>query len=274
MTHKLFKWLLVLAMGVAGCGPIAGDSGSGWGVRAWFDAPLPATVFFPPNPCQIVAHGSSPIGIAVFELSINGEITSIPSPETDSSLVTLTRDCGLSRPGEYLLLLRSQDNDGNWSGFAETNLTIVGGEIPIATLPTTEPTATETAMPTLTSTVEPAGVISIERVSTNLVYLGRTNCGPLDVTITSRVTSPKGIQVVMLFYRFQIGNTSTEFQILSMNSIGGDLYELTLNPTSLLGGSVPFDQAILQYQIIVQQNDGDTSLRTSVMSDIAVKACV
>jgi len=274
MTHKLFKWLLVLAMGVAGCGPIAGDSGSGWGVRAWFDAPLPATVFFPPNPCQIVAHGSSPIGIAVFELSINGEITSIPSPETDSSLVTLTRDCGLSRPGEYLLLLRSQDNDGNWSGFAETNLTIVGGETPIATLPTTEPTATETATPTLTSTVEPAGVISIERVSTNLVYLGRTNCGPLDVTITSRVTSPKGIQVVMLFYRFQIGNTSTEFQILSMNSIGGDLYELTLNPTSLLGGSVPFDQAILQYQIIVQQNDGDTSLRTSVMSDIAVKACV
>ena len=57
-----------------------------------------------------------------------------------------------------------------------------------------------------------------------------------------------------------------------MKPIGGDLYQYTLNPTSLLGGA-PFDQATLQYQVVIQQDDGDTSIRTPVMADIAVQAC-
>ena len=57
-----------------------------------------------------------------------------------------------------------------------------------------------------------------------------------------------------------------------MKPIGGDLYEATLNPTELLGG-IPFEQATLQYQIVIQQNDGDTSLRTPVLADISVQAC-
>ncbi len=147
--------------------------------RAWFDAPLPNTVFFPPSPCQIVAHGASPGGIATFELSINGAVTaSIPSPDTQNSLVTLTQDCGLSEPGNYLLQLRAQDNDGNWSGFAQTNLVIASPEEPSTTPPATEPPAPEIPTPTLTPTIEPTGEVSIEGVSTNLVYLGSSDCGP------------------------------------------------------------------------------------------------
>ena len=275
--NTLFITLFLIGLVSSSCTlPTNAQEGQTSSIRAWFDAPLPNSVFVPPNPCQIVAHGASPNGIALFELSINSAASSIPSPDVQGSLVTLTRDCGLSEPGDYLLQLRVQDNDGNWSGYAETNLTITGGETQTP-LPTTEATATViptlTLTPTLTPTVESVGGASIEEVSTNLVYIGQARCGTLEVTITARAVAPNGINVVVLFYRFQTGNSSSEFQGLSMNSIGDDLYRRTLNPTSLLGGSVPFDQAALQYQVVIQQNDGDTSLRTPVMSDITVQAC-
>ncbi len=264
--RTLTCWLLMVLL-VSACNQNFGIQGEGIAtVNAWFDAPLPGTVFYPPNPCLMVAHGSSPAGIALFELRINGgQTTSITSPDTQSSLATLAWDCGLSEPGEYLLQLRVQDNDGNWSGFAETSLIIAGGDAP------PEPEMDITATPT--AAVEPRGAVSIESVSTYLVYLGRADCGALEVTITARVIAPEGIKMVALFYRFQTTSATSEFQSVVMTPIGGDLYQSTLNPTSLLGGSVPFDQATLQYQVVVQQNDDDTSLRTPVLSDIAVEAC-
>ena len=278
MMRKLFTGLLLLAVALSGCTlstSNAQDSAAETDApRAWFDAPLPNTVFFPPSPCQIVAHGASPGGIATFELSINGAVTaSIPSPDTQNSLVTLTQDCGLSEPGNYLLQLRAQDNDGNWSGFAQTNLVIASPEEPSTTPPATEPPAPEIPTPTLTPTIEPTGEVSIEGVSTNLVYLGSSDCGPLNVSITARASAPKGIKVVVLFYRFETGNSSAGFESASMNPIGNDLYQGNLNPTSLLSNSIPFNQATLQYQVVVQQDDGDTSIRTPVMADIAVQAC-
>lgn len=46
-----------------------------------------------------------------------------------------------------------------------------------------------------------------------------------------------------------------------------------IKASTLRGGSVPFDQATLQYQIVIQQNNGDTSIRTPILADIAVQAC-
>jgi hypothetical protein len=112
----------------------------------------------------------------------------------------------------------------------------------------------------------------VERISGNLVYLGASSCGPQEVTVTARAVAPNGIKVVVLFYRFATGNSSSGFESMSMNPIGGDLYQATLNPTSLLGG-ILFEQAALQYQIVIQQNNGDTSLRTPVIADIVVQAC-
>lgn len=283
MTRKLFTGLLILILGISGCNLPASKTNSSIGAsapRAWFDAPLPGTVVRPPNPCQIVAHGASPNGISLFELSVNGAVkANIPSPDTQSSLVTLTQDCGLSEPGEYLLQLRAQDKDGNWSGFAETSLIIAAGETRNGTppVPTEAATPTTTATPTLipspTPTLPPTGSVTIESISTDLVYLGKARCGTLKTTITAHATAPKGIKVVVLFYRFETGNSSSGFESVAMNPIGGDLYQRTLNPTSLFGGAIPFDQATLQYQVVVQQKDGDTSIRTPVMADIAVQAC-
>jgi hypothetical protein len=270
MSRKLFTIILGLAIWLGGCNlPSAGDMGSARqdAVKAWFDAPLPGSIVHPPDPCQIVAHGASPNGIAAFELSINGAVSaSIPSPDTQSSLVTLSRDCGISEPGEYLLQLRARDNAGKWSVFAQTSLVIAGDET--AEIPATEspdePTPTPTGAP---------GSVSIQQVSTNLVYLGSADCDPRQVVITAQAAAPNGIKVVVLFYRFQPGGASDEFKSLAMIPTSGDLYRVTLDPTALLGGAVPFDQATLQYQVVVQQNDGDTSLRTPVMTDVAVRAC-
>lgn len=264
--------ILVLAGLVVSCNapvaqaPTGGESGGG-GVRAWFDGPLPGTVYISPNPiCQIVAHGASPNGIALFELSVNGAVSaSIPSPDANSSLVTLTRDCGLTEPGRYDLQVRVKDNAGQWSGFAQTSLIIAEAGTVTPTGIVEVPTAITT--PTL---VPATGGVSVERVSTDTVYLGESSCGPLQVSVLARATAPKGIQVVVLFYRFQNGPKG--FESVAMNPQGGDLFQGTVNPTSALGG-VPFEQSTLQYQVVVQQRDGDTSIRTPVIADVLVKAC-
>jgi len=206
----------------------------------------------------------------MFELSINGAATMLPSPDTHSSLATLTRNCGLSEPGVYELRLRAQDNAGVWSGYAETSLIISG---PVTGTPgTPTPVATSTPTPTFTPTPSPLGGVSIQSISTDVVYVGDASCGPLQVTIVAHATAPKGIKVVVLFFRFQPGSPSG-FQDVAMNPIGGDNYQVTLNPNSILGGFLTADQATLQYQVVVQQNDGDTTIRTPVLADIAVLPC-
>ncbi len=264
--------LSVLTLALAGCVPAPDEAGSfgSKAPRAWFDAPIPGSVFYPPNPCQIVGHGASPAGIQAFELTINGTAVSLPSPDTQASLVTLTRDCALTEPGLYSLFLRAEDNAGNWSGFAETYLTIAGSEALAA------PQNAPAAAATLTQSVPPpppaAGVpanVAIQSVSTWVAFVGDTSCGPVETIITAHATAPKGIAAVILFYRFGPGN----FESISMDPIGEDLYRGTLNMNSIFGGTIPFESAIPDYQVVVQQGDGDTSLRTPVLADIEVKAC-
>jgi hypothetical protein len=151
---QVFVFSLLTVLLVSACSPASGIlAEEAASARAWFDAPLPNSNFPPPDPCQIVAHGASPNGIAVFELSINGAVSAnVPSPDTQSSLVTLTQDCGLSEPGNYLLQMRAQDNAGEWSGYAETNLIIPDSdETPTATPLAPEPTVTGTS--TLTGNI-------------------------------------------------------------------------------------------------------------------------
>jgi hypothetical protein len=280
MTRKPF---LLLCLFLAACNMPGQQTASA--PQAWFDMPLPNTVFWPPNPCHMIAHGASPNGIAAFEISLNGTVASThPASDSKATLATINTSCPTLVPGKNIIEVRVRDNAGQWSDSTQTIVFLAQTDSVTATPPprTTEtPVSTFTAIPTLTATHPPTststppltGSVTIERVSTNLVYLGGSTCGTNEVTILARAVAPNGITVVVLFYRFQTGGSSTEFQSMGMNPIGGDLYEQTLNPTSLLGGAIPFDQATLQYQIVVQQNDGDTSLRTPVLADIAVQAC-
>lgn len=274
MKQKSFIGLLILSLLVSACSfpsTTEGEAPDKAGVRVWFDAPLPNTVFFPPSPCQIVAHGASPNGIATFELSVNGIPASIPSSDRQSSLVTLTRDCDFSEPGEYALRLRTQDNTGNWSGYAETSLIVSNPETPTATLPETEPPATET--PTATHTQPPASQATIELVdvSTGTVYYREDDCGPKAVTVQIRAKDPVGINMVVLFYQVD----SMGFESVAMNPTGQDLYQSTLNPESTYGIPTLSDlgESVLQLQAVIQNEAGETSTRTPVFSSVTVVPC-
>jgi hypothetical protein len=106
---------LVIVLWLSACGPAVGGPAAGTAnTRAWFDAPLPETVFYPPNPCQIVAHGGSPVGIAAFELDINGAVTTVPS-RIRRVHWPHSRNCGLRCPAD-MLRLRAQERSGNWAG--------------------------------------------------------------------------------------------------------------------------------------------------------------
>jgi hypothetical protein len=310
-TNPARYLVLLIAALLASCSLSAPQTVAA-GTRAWFDEPLPGTVALPPNPCHLVAHAASAKGIVLFEVSVNGKVAAtLPSPQPGQQLVTLGYDCTDLQPGRNLLRLRAQDGAGQWSGYAETTIVLEAGTATSTEMPATAtgtpaaretetftptPAATETATftpaptdtptftaaptqtpaPTGTPTASPTpqtGQVSIERVSTNLVYIGASVCGPMQVTILARATAPQGIQVVVLFYRFATPGGTTDFQSVAMSASGGDLYQVTLNPSSLLGGAVPFDKATLEYQVVVQQNNGDTSIRTPIKSDIQVQAC-
>ena len=271
--------------------------------QAWLDMPLPDTVFYPPNPCKLIAHGAAPSGIVAFEISINGALASNESPaDSKATLATLNIACPTLAPGKNILEVRAQDNTGGWSDSAQTTVFLAQRDSATAPPPprtTDTPVSTLSAVPTLTATLPltstltpiptltatatqsstftpspaPASGVSVERISANLIYVGGSTCGTNEVTILARAVAPNGIKVVVLFYRFATSNSSSGFESVGMKSIGGNLYEATLNPTSLLGGSIPFEQATQQYQIVIQQNDGDTSVRTPIMADIVVQAC-
>ena len=278
---------LLLCLLLASCNLSGGQTVST--PQAWFDMPLPDTVFYPPNPCHLIAHGASPNGISAFEISINGAVAyNESSSDSKATLATLNTSCPTLVPGKNIIEVRAQDNAGGWSDSAQTTVFLAQTDSVTVTPPprtTDTPVSTLTAIPTLTATLvptstptltpapPPASGVTVERVSTNLVYLGGSSCGINEVIILARVVAPNGINVVVLFYRFATGDSSSGFESIGMKSIGGDLYEVTLNPTSLLGGSVPFEVATLQYQIVIQQNNGDTSIRTPVLADISVQAC-
>lgn len=277
---RLAASIVMLLLGA--CGPAAGADQAPSDVRAWFDAPRPGTVFYPPNPfCQIVAHGASPAGISEFELSINGETTMVTAARSggnrvasptrslggdESTLKTLTRDCGVTDSGEYRLRVRAHDNAGVWSNYAETHFIIAGIPTPTPTpagVPAQPPTPTFTPAPALT------GGASIEAISDDVIYAGDDDCGPTQVTIVARATSPEPIKVVVLFFRYEPGSPRG-FDSMSMTPLGNDLYQAVLNPTAALGGP---SEATLQYQVVVQQQDGETNIRTPVLADIAVLPC-
>ena len=276
MVNNKNAIIITLVLALVSCAPGTRVSGglSLPAVQVWFDAPLPGTILYPPNPCQIVAHASSPEGIASFQLLVNGSVVNtLVSQDDFSSLVTLTHICDFyltTGPGEYVLSLRALDNAGNWSETAFTSVILPGEGIGEET-----PDLTRTQTPARSSpgnTPAATGSVTITNISTDLLYIGREDCGPMSITISSIVTAPKPIVVVGLFYRFQEG-TATDFLYQSMLDAGGGVYQATVTPEADLGGSVPFDQAILEYQVIVQQSDGDTSLRSSLMGDVTILKC-
>ena len=120
-THR---WVLtvVAALLLAGC---AGATGAA-GPQAWIDAPMNDSTH-PLAPMEIVLHGADPDGVAMVELSVNGEVLSRRPPEsTDLPLVTSRVAWDPRAPGEYTLTARAQNHAGVWSAQSSSRVTLAG----------------------------------------------------------------------------------------------------------------------------------------------------
>jgi Bacterial Ig domain len=259
--------MIVSACNLAGpqasAGPLSGPT-------AWIDAPLPGTEFRPPNPCLIAAHANDPQGIAQVELSLlNGEVLQTnPGPGAGTSLVSTNFSWTPPGPGTYNLQVRAQNVNGDWSAYAQTVVIFDDTQV----------------TPTLPLTPVPAHQTSIERtsLSTNTVFYGLLGslsvpCGEKSVTIRVKAFDPAGIKVVTLFYRLesQSSKTTTTFTPLAMTPIGQDTYQIVLTPQDLFNDSLVnlYGISWLQYQAVIQNNNGDTGTRTQVYSDLTLKGC-
>ena len=250
---------------LAACIPADVQGGEVAPPRVWFDAPLPGTVITDPDACEIVAHAASRRGVSAVELWMNDiQDNSMRLARDGGSMTTYTRDCRDMLPGEYTLRLRARDRSGTWSPYVQTSLSILEG---VRDTPVPPAVAVSTPSPVPFSPRQ--GDVLIESISSGTVYSGAEICGPLDVTITARAAASAGITAVVLFYRADPGG-SRSYKSTVMEPIGDDHYQATVNTGSILKGAA---ESSLQYQVVVQLADGDTSLRTPLMSDIAIQPC-
>lgn len=225
MNRRFLLGCLILGLAASGCGPDpASDGGAGQpeGVGVWFDAPEPRTVYVPPAPCQIVAHAASSMGISQFELTVNdAPAGSIPSPDTQASLVTLSRECGLTEPGTYRLRIRAQDNGGAWSAYAETSLIIPSPDTP---------------PPALAPISSSESADWIYYRSAAAIAQGIPNaCSPAEIMITGNTTGV--FSAVTLHFRLveEAFGQSTPWQTMPMTQVAQGQWTATLNPEQISG---------------------------------------
>ena len=283
--------VLIAALALAGC-----DGSNGAAVpQAWIDAPLHESTHAV-APLEIVLHGADPSGISFLEVAVNGEVLSRRPPEDPQSPLAISRVIwDPQQAGQYVLVARSQSQAGVWSAETSSVVTLTGDDFiaqqPEGPTPTSRPTATRTVPPqsTPTPTTTPVATFtpadtpraSAERVriSTDRVsYEGGGGCAPTEVNILVRAFHPDGIQTVVLFYRLRnVGSgETTEYFTRAMDPQGNDLYTLTVHPAAEIISLVGFPgsgDGVLEHQAVIQTNQGDTSVRTPLHSDITVAGC-
>lgn len=282
--------VLIAALALAGCGGSEGAAVP----QAWIDAPLHESTH-PVAPLEIVLHGTDPGGISLIEVAVNGEVLSRRPPEDPQSPLAILRVIwDPDQAGRFVLVARAQSQAGVWSAETSSVVTLTGIDSvtpqPERPTPTHQPSVTRTQPPRETpiSTAPPddastptAALASVERVriSTDRVsYEGGVGCAPAEVNILVRAIHPEGIRAVVLFYRLRnIGSgETTEYFNRAMGPQGNDLYGLTINPAAEIIRLVGFPgsgEGVLEHQAVIQTNGGDTSVRTPLLSDIAVAGC-
>jgi len=283
--HRTLPGLSLAVVLLAGCNYPLASTASGL-PEAWIDAPLNGTTL-PLGPVEVVWHAAALEGVAQVEFGINGSpMPSAPPDNAGGSFVMGKQGWVPAAAGNYILHVRAQDKGGTWGPVASVAVTVLDTE---QLLPSASPTPTESApesptptvTPRATATSTPTTQVSIERVriSTDRVaYEGGSSCAPMEVTILYRAIDPAGIKTVVLFYRLRnsASGEATDYFSQAMVPQDGDLYSIVINPAEDIISHVGFPgsgEAWLQYQAVIQNNRGDTSTRTPLLSDITVLGC-
>jgi len=145
MKAKIIALIILLALVLTACGPEkALQSDFTGGSQAWIDAPLQGS-HLPLAEVEIVAHASSPDGIASFEIYLNGLLLAQTSPDPgsmDQSLMYMRYSWLPAAPGSYLIEVKAFDRNNQPGSPAQVFVEV--GE------PTSTITPTETQTPTPT----------------------------------------------------------------------------------------------------------------------------
>jgi hypothetical protein len=105
-----------------------------------------------------VLHAADPEGVAMIELSVNGEVLSRRPPDDTAAPLTTTKvQWDPAAAGEYVLAARSQNHAGTWSPAASSKVTLTGpqvvaevGQPPLVITPTFTPAPVRALNPTWT----------------------------------------------------------------------------------------------------------------------------
>lgn len=108
-------------------------------------------------------------------------------------------------------------------------------------------------------------------LTSHQLYFGGA-CGPQQIVLSAQAKDPKGIKVLVFFFRLKDPATGEETpwsEGTAMNAAGTGRYSLTMLGSSLKSA---FPQAIVEYQLVAQLGDG-TSDHSPVMTDLSLSRC-
>ena len=247
---------------------------------AWIDGPMDGSTI-PLEPYEVIFHVADVGGVALGELSINGQIAAnIPVAVAGETLATLRYLWTPPSPGEYTLTTRAQNAAGMWGDSVSAKVTVK--EIPptftptptitLTPTPTVTPTSTQTEVPTKTATLLPVS-FSV-RASVNQIYNG--SCDVNQTVISAQLSHAAAVGHVELFIRLQgvSGNWNTDwYSYGSMSNQGGGLYQITVNATNLAGTS-PLTKDTVYYQLVAFSSGGKELGRSVTYNDIVVSPCL
>jgi len=290
MKSKQLLVFVLLALVLSSCGPdqIAPIKFTG-GSQAWIDAPLPGSIL-PLEAVEIVAHASSPDGIASFEISLNGQVLANTPPDSasiENSMMFTRFIWQPAAPGMYLIEVKAFDNQNQPGTSAEALVEVVEATAtPLATatptatpLPTSTPTQTPlpTATPTRTPLPGPAPISFINnRVNTSKIYVNRDSCGRKEVDIYITVPPESAVTKVAIKYWMEDTNnashvSSSVTEQMTLVTPGGSEWIISVSPDGDIAGSNTFLSAVLNYQFTASNAKG--TVNSGVYSNVRVEYC-
>ena len=279
---------LFLTSLIAGCGPVTisvggaqatGSSSQTYPLKAVIDSPANGTSLAN-GAVDINYHASAQDGVAVVELSMDGQVLSnLVTPDSKQPLVSLKYTWQPTVSGSHVIRVRAQSSKGEWSTFAESMVTVQGEvqqpQQPQQPADTTTTTTTDTTTAdTTTTTFEPNQIDTIQKSVTKF-YWFTSACGPTKLTLTVHVNEPKNVFQVLVFNRMwdREGAGSGGWDSgNAMKPLGDSEYTFTYTLTNTKNPK-GFDRAEFHYQFKVVAKDASILYGSDVYKDIQYDRC-
>ena len=278
--------LLLVACEFAGITVDFGNGGSGTSAGSSSPA-LEAGVDSPVNGASlqmesvdISYHASSTDGVAAVELSINGEVvSSIATPGSDQKVVALKYTWMPTASGSHTIRVRAQNNEGMWSDYSTVTVNVEGQRVQQPQANNSAPAATNTTAPTVAPqpTATPEGITIFDvKKDKDTFYYANNGCGSHELTISARVTNPQDVYQMVLFIGFTDKESAGYTKLdggRSMSKKDDDLFSVTLTSEKIPNYGL-YDFAVMRYQIVVVDKDGNMDVRTDVYRDVNIERCI